>query len=121
MIYPHSTARRDIVESMRQRHAYGATDNIVLDVRARDRAGHEWMMGDALEAATAGSCGSFQRIPHHPFVSRAVAGAHIQHNVVGGAVGVPLSHALDYVSARRRVWVDHVVRRMVRDMVRASF
>ena len=37
---------------MRQRHAYGATDNIVLDVRARDRAGHEWMMGDSFEAAT---------------------------------------------------------------------
>jgi hypothetical protein len=41
MIYTPSTARRDIVESMWQRHAYGATDNIVLDVRARDRAGHE--------------------------------------------------------------------------------
>jgi len=53
MIYTPSTARRDIVESMRQRHAYGATDNIVLDVRARDRAGHEWMMGDAFEAVTA--------------------------------------------------------------------
>jgi len=38
---------------MRQRHAYGATDNIVLDVRARDRAAHEWMTGDAFEAATA--------------------------------------------------------------------
>jgi hypothetical protein len=53
MIYTPSTGRSDIVESMRQRHAYGATDNIVLDVRSRDRAGHEWMMGDAFEAATA--------------------------------------------------------------------
>ena len=53
MIYTPSTVRADIVESMRKRHAYGATDNIVLDVRARDRAGHEWMMGDALEAGTA--------------------------------------------------------------------
>ena len=53
MIYTPSTARADIVESMRKRHAYGATDNIVLDVRARDRAGHEWMMGDGLEAGTA--------------------------------------------------------------------
>jgi hypothetical protein len=49
MIYTPSTVRRDIVESMRKRHAYGATDNIVLDFRARDRQGKEWMMGDALE------------------------------------------------------------------------
>jgi len=53
MIYTPSTVRRDIVESMRKRHAYGATDNIVLDYRARDRQGHEWMMGDAFEAAAA--------------------------------------------------------------------
>ena len=53
MIYTPSTARRDIVESMRKRHTYGATDNIVLDVRARDRQGREWMMGDAFEAAAA--------------------------------------------------------------------
>ena len=52
MIYTPSTARRDIVESMRKRHAYGATDNIVLDVRARDRQGGEWMMGDILEMST---------------------------------------------------------------------
>jgi hypothetical protein len=51
MIYTPSVARPDIVESMRKRHAYGATDNIVLDFRARDREGHEWMMGDALAAA----------------------------------------------------------------------
>jgi len=53
MIYTPTTQRRDIVESMRQRHAYGATDNIVLDYRARDRQGHEWMMGDAFEATAA--------------------------------------------------------------------
>jgi hypothetical protein len=51
MIYTPSTVRRDIVESMRKRHTYGATDNIVLDYRVRDRQGHEWMMGDALETA----------------------------------------------------------------------
>jgi len=51
MIYTPSTARRDIVESMRKRHTYGATDNIVLDVRARDRQGGEWMMGDSFEIA----------------------------------------------------------------------
>jgi hypothetical protein len=53
MIYTPSTARRDMVESMRKRHSYGATDNIVLDFRARDRQGHEWMMGDSFEAAGA--------------------------------------------------------------------
>ena len=53
MIYTPSTNRHDIVESMRKRHAYGATDNIVLDYRARDRQGREWMMGDAFEASAA--------------------------------------------------------------------
>lgn len=51
MIYTPSTARADIVESMRKRHAYGATDNIVLDYRARDGQGREWMMGDAFQAS----------------------------------------------------------------------
>jgi hypothetical protein len=53
MIYTPSMDRRDIVESMRQRHAYGATDNIILDVRARDRQGKEWLMGDSLDATAA--------------------------------------------------------------------
>jgi hypothetical protein len=53
MIYAPSTVRRDIVESMRKRHTYGATDNIVVDYRARDRQGREWMMGDAFEATAA--------------------------------------------------------------------
>jgi hypothetical protein len=52
MIYTPSADRTDMVESMRKRHAYGATDNIVLDFRARDRQGHEWMMGDSFQAAT---------------------------------------------------------------------
>jgi hypothetical protein len=43
MIYSPTTERRDIVESMRRRHAYGATDNIILDFRTDD--GHR--MGDA--------------------------------------------------------------------------
>ncbi len=51
LVYSPSINRRDIVASMRKRHACGATDNIVLDVRARDRQGKEWMMGDILEAA----------------------------------------------------------------------
>jgi hypothetical protein len=51
MIYTPTAGRRDMVESMRKRHAYGATDNIVLDVRARTRDGKEWMMGDSFDAA----------------------------------------------------------------------
>jgi hypothetical protein len=53
MIYTPSTARPDIVESMRKRHAYGATDNIVLDYRAHDRQGREWIMGDSFESTAA--------------------------------------------------------------------
>ena len=53
MIYTPSSSRTDLVESMRKRHAYGATDNIVLDWRARDRQGREWMMGDSFDAASA--------------------------------------------------------------------
>src|SRR5262249_19714983 len=46
MIYSPSTSRADMVESMRRRHAYGATDNIIVDFRTED--GHR--MGDAFEA-----------------------------------------------------------------------
>jgi hypothetical protein len=47
MIYSPSPKRADLVESMRKRHAYGATDNIVLEYRAG-----EHMMGDAFAAST---------------------------------------------------------------------
>jgi hypothetical protein len=47
MIYTPSTARQDIVESMRRRHAYAATDNIILDFRTEDGR----RMGDAFETA----------------------------------------------------------------------
>jgi hypothetical protein len=47
MIYTPSTARTDIVESMRQRHAYAATDNILLDFEAGSSDGAAHMMGDA--------------------------------------------------------------------------
>ena len=53
LIYTPTTNRADIVESMRKRHAYGATDNIVLDFEARDAGGRQYMMGDAF-----GSSGS---------------------------------------------------------------
>ncbi len=47
MIYTPTVNRTDIVESMRRRHAYGATDNIVVDFRAGDH-----MMGDIFESTT---------------------------------------------------------------------
>ncbi len=53
MIYTPSTDRTDIVESMRKRHAYGATDNIIVDFEAADAQGHTYMMGDAFSAARA--------------------------------------------------------------------
>ncbi|HTM48981.1 MAG TPA: hypothetical protein VL285_09885 [Bryobacteraceae bacterium] len=45
LIYSPSVAREAIVESMRKRHAYGATDNIILDFRCG-----EHMMGDSFTA-----------------------------------------------------------------------
>jgi len=53
MIYTPSMERTDIVESMRKRHAYGATDNIIVDFQAVDEHGHTYLMGDAFAAATA--------------------------------------------------------------------
>lgn len=47
MIYTPSEARTDIVESMRQRHAYAATDNILVDFEADGSDGKAHLMGDA--------------------------------------------------------------------------
>jgi hypothetical protein len=52
MVYSPSLARADIVESMRKRHAYGATDNIIVDYKAIDSGGRTHMMGDAFEAGS---------------------------------------------------------------------
>lgn len=52
MIYTPSTERADIVESMRKRHTYGATDNILLDFQAT-AGGRTYMMGDAFQSAAA--------------------------------------------------------------------
>ncbi len=51
MILASEPNRAGIVESMRKRHAYGATDNIILDFRAIDGKNRIWLMGDALESA----------------------------------------------------------------------
>ena len=47
------SSRAAIVESMRKRHAYGATDNIILDFRATDAGNRVWIMGDAFESSVA--------------------------------------------------------------------
>ena len=48
MIYTPSSSRVDIVKAMRERHVYAATDNIILDVQARD-GDRNCMMGDIFE------------------------------------------------------------------------
>ena len=53
MIYSPSPSRRDILESMRSRHAYAATDNILIDYQAEADDGRTYMMGDALRAKAA--------------------------------------------------------------------
>jgi hypothetical protein len=47
-----SGSRADLFDAMRKRHAYGATDNIVLDFQAQ-AGGATYIMGDALESSTA--------------------------------------------------------------------
>ncbi len=51
MVYTPSMDRTDIVEAMRKRHAYGATDNIILDFQAVDGQGRTYLMGDAFAAS----------------------------------------------------------------------
>jgi hypothetical protein len=41
------TSRRDLVDAMRKRHSYGATDNIVLDFRV-EADGREYLQGDEI-------------------------------------------------------------------------
>jgi len=53
MIYAPSMERSDIVESMRKRRTYGATDNIIMDFKAVDAEGRAHFMGESFEAATA--------------------------------------------------------------------
>jgi hypothetical protein len=45
------TSRQDLVDAMRKRHAYGATDNIVLDFRV-EADGREYLQGDEIPAAS---------------------------------------------------------------------
>jgi hypothetical protein len=52
LIYTPGPGREQIVESMRKRHAYGATDNILVDYTATDAGGRVYMMGDSFTSAT---------------------------------------------------------------------
>jgi hypothetical protein len=51
MIYTPAANRSDIVENMRRRHAYAATDNIILDFEAVEANGASHLMGDVLTPA----------------------------------------------------------------------
>jgi len=51
MIYTPAVDRTSIVDSMRKRHAYAATDNIVLDFEALDADGNAHLMGDIFNAS----------------------------------------------------------------------
>lgn len=53
LIYSPGTSREDILESMRARHAYAATDNIIVDFQAETADGRAHLMGDAFPAASA--------------------------------------------------------------------
>jgi hypothetical protein len=53
MIYTPTAGRAQIVENMRQRHAYGATDNIILDFQATEQNGRRHLMGEAFDATGA--------------------------------------------------------------------
>ncbi|MBI4906143.1 MAG: hypothetical protein HY820_21090 [Acidobacteria bacterium] len=53
LIYSPDMQRSSVLESMRARHAYAATDNIVVDFRAADASGKSYMMGDALRTKSA--------------------------------------------------------------------
>ena len=50
MIYTPAATRSDIVDSMRRRHAYAATDNIILDFEAVEPNGASHLMGDIFTA-----------------------------------------------------------------------
>jgi hypothetical protein len=53
VIYTPSRGRKDVLESMRSRHVYAATDNIILDVQAETADGKTHFMGDAFPASQA--------------------------------------------------------------------
>jgi hypothetical protein len=104
MIYSPSSTRQDIVDSMHKRHAYGATDNIVLDVRARDAQGREWMMGDILQTTASpvfhvniegtAPIQQIDLIKDGKFVYRAEPhNANVQFDYVDNAAGTPSSAA----------------------------
>ncbi|MCL5745554.1 MAG: hypothetical protein M1541_16790, partial [Acidobacteria bacterium] len=53
MIYTPDEKRTDIVENMRHRHAYAATDNIIVDFEAEEPGGKRHMMGEEFTSSGA--------------------------------------------------------------------
>lgn len=50
MIVAEEFTRESMFEALKARHAYGATDNIVLDFQATDESGNRHIMGDIVRA-----------------------------------------------------------------------
>ena len=50
MIVAEEFTRESMFKALKARHAYGATDNIVLDFQATDASGDHYIMGDIVES-----------------------------------------------------------------------
>ncbi len=50
MLLVENFTREGMLEAIRRRHAYGATDNIVLDVAMESPSGQRWMQGDSFQS-----------------------------------------------------------------------
>ena len=49
-----SFTRESILDAMKKRHSYAATDNIILDYRLRTDSGKEYIQGDIVDAGSSG-------------------------------------------------------------------
>jgi hypothetical protein len=46
--------RESMLDAMKKRHSYAATDNIILDYRLRTDSGKEYIQGDIVDAGSSG-------------------------------------------------------------------
>ena len=53
MILAEDFTRESMFAALKARHAYGATDNIVLDFQATDENGNSYIMGDIIKSRQA--------------------------------------------------------------------
>lgn len=53
LVYAEEPTRQGVVEAMKKRHVYGATDNIIADTRCTDSSGVEHMLGEEFKTAEA--------------------------------------------------------------------